>query len=74
MLQYEGGEACLVCGHSKFPTENKPVKPASLPAEILQDFLFLGSYDLASRAELLKTLGISHILNVCASASELTFC
>uniref|UniRef100_A0A453RF17 Tyrosine-protein phosphatase domain-containing protein n=1 Tax=Aegilops tauschii subsp. strangulata TaxID=200361 RepID=A0A453RF17_AEGTS len=36
---------------------------SAFPSEILKDFLFLGSYDNASRSELLKTIGISHILN-----------
>mgnify|MGYP002389572649 CR=1 FL=1 len=35
-----------------------------MPTEVLPGFLFLGSYDHASRAELLKALGIAHILNV----------
>jgi len=32
--------------------------------QVLPGFLFLGSYDNASRTEVLKTLGITHVLNV----------
>jgi dual specificity MAP kinase phosphatase len=38
--------------------------PSALPTEIIPGFLFIGSFDHASRADLLKTLGITHILNV----------
>eukprot|EP00775_Hariotina_reticulata_P012671 gene12671-12798_t len=34
-----------------------------MPTTIISGFLYLGSYDTASRQELLKSLGISHILN-----------
>lgn len=64
LLQYLGGEPCAVCGHCLTATDAKPAMPSSLPNEILPGFLFLGSYDHASRAELLKALGIGHILNV----------
>ncbi|VAI73298.1 unnamed protein product [Triticum turgidum subsp. durum] len=66
--KYEEGEPCGVCGHR--PPALGPAGPAAaprqesaFPSEILKDFLFLGSYDNASRSELLKTIGISHILN-----------
>lgn len=49
-------------------TDAKPAIPSSMPTEVLPGFLFLGSYDHASRAELLKALGIGHILNVSAEA------
>ncbi|KAG2611088.1 hypothetical protein PVAP13_4KG116300 [Panicum virgatum] len=64
--KYEEGEVCGVCGH------RPPAAPAAagarqldsaFPSEILKEFLFLGSYDNASRSELLKTIGVSHILN-----------
>ena len=66
--KYEEGEVCGVCGHR--PPAATAVAGASrqdsaFPSEILKEFLFLGSYDNASRSELLKTIGISHILNVC---------
>ena len=38
--------------------------PSAFSSEILPLFLYLGSYDNASRAELLKAQGISRILNV----------
>ena len=68
--KYEEGEVCGVCGH------RPPAAPAAagarqldsaFPSEILKEFLFLGSYDNASRSELLKTIGVSHILNVCSA-------
>lgn len=63
--QYEGGEPCGICGHRLVQTEQpKPQAPSALPTEVLPGFLFLGTYDHASRAELLKTLGIGNILNV----------
>lgn len=36
---------------------------SAFPTQVLKDFLFLGSYDNASRSEVLKTLNITHILN-----------
>lgn len=38
--------------------------PSALPTEVVPGFLFIGSFDHASRADLLKTLGITHVLNV----------
>ena len=38
--------------------------------QVLPGFLFLGSYDNASRTEVLKTLGITHVLNVRADAPQ----
>ncbi len=58
-----------MCGHCLVPTNDaKPAIPSSMPTEVLPGFLFLGSYDHASRAELLKALGIGHILNVSRDA------
>lgn len=65
--QYEGGEPCSECGHRLITPEERGISPAEAsvkPAEILPGFLFLGSYDTASRSELLKAMGITHILNV----------
>jgi len=63
--KYEEGEVCGVCGHR--PPAASPVgarqQDSAFPSEILKEFLFLGSYDNASRSELLKTIGVSHILN-----------
>jgi dual specificity MAP kinase phosphatase len=39
------------------------VHVSAFPSEILPEFLYLGSYDNASRSELLKTQGISRVLN-----------
>lgn len=35
-----------------------------MPATIISGFLYLGSYDTASRQDLLKAMGITHVLNV----------
>lgn len=64
--KYEAGEVCGVCGH-RMPVvsdTNLPFQVSAFPSEILQEFLYLGSYDNASRSELLKTQGISRVLNV----------
>lgn len=37
---------------------------SSIPTPILEGFLYLGSYDNASRSDVLKIVGITHILNV----------
>ena len=63
-LQYEGGEPCSVCGHRlAFPTANSQ-RASAFPSAILPSFLYLGSYDHASRSDALKMLEITHILNV----------
>ena len=41
-----------------------PKPPSAFPSEIVPGFLFLGSYDHASRQEVLKTLGVASILSV----------
>ncbi len=63
-VQYEGGEPCSVCGHRLVIPDTTSPKASALPSNILPQFLYLGSYDNASRSELLKTVGITHILNV----------
>ncbi len=51
------------------------VSPSSLPTELIPGFLFVGSFDHASRGEMLKTLGIGYILNVSCPACYLcAFC
>ncbi|KAJ0530749.1 putative protein-tyrosine-phosphatase [Helianthus annuus] len=62
--KYEEGEVCGICGH-RMPVgvEKSLVQVSAFPSEILPEFLYLGSYDNASRSELLKTLGISRVLN-----------
>lgn len=75
VLQYHGGEPCAICGHrlevapvqaGAAPAAPPPKPPSAFPSEIVPGFLFLGSYDHASRHEILKTLGIGFILNVSA--------
>jgi hypothetical protein len=63
--QYENGEPCSVCGHT-LTVADIGQKASAYPSTVLPQFLYLGSYDNASRSELLKTLGITHILNVCS--------
>lgn len=63
--KYEEGEVCGICGHRMADTsERSSIQVGAFPSEILPDFLYLGSYDNASRSELLKAQGISRILNV----------
>jgi len=67
---YEAGEPCSVCGHG--PAAESAVSHGTpIPTEVLRDFLFLGSYDQASRCELLRAMGIKRILNVRAAAARL---
>ncbi|KAL8261023.1 hypothetical protein R6Q59_025072 [Mikania micrantha] len=63
--KYEEGEVCGICGH-RMPVgvEKTLIQVSAFPSEILPEFLYLGSYDNASRSELLKTLGICRVLNV----------
>ncbi|KAF9611655.1 hypothetical protein IFM89_034126 [Coptis chinensis] len=71
--KYEEGEVCGICGH-RMPvsTEKQPgVQASAFPSEILPEFLYLGSYDNASRAELLKIQGISRILNTVPACQNL---
>ena len=61
--QYEGGEPCSICGHVIVLQQAE--KPENvIPTTVIPGFLYLGNYDSASRAELLKAMNISHILNV----------
>ncbi|XP_076923330.1 protein-tyrosine-phosphatase IBR5-like [Bidens hawaiensis] len=71
--KYEEGEVCGVCGH-RMPLgleKSLAVQLSAFPSEILPEFLYLGSYDNASRSELLKTLGITRILNTVAACQNL---
>ncbi|KAK1273122.1 Protein-tyrosine-phosphatase IBR5 [Acorus gramineus] len=62
--KYEEGEVCGICGHRMALNTERPIHHSSaFPSEIIPEFLYLGSYDNASRSELLKTQGISCILN-----------
>ena len=65
---FEHGETCSTCGHVLSTTERKAFETV-LPANILPGFLYLGSYDTASRSEMLKAMGVSHILNVSCVAT-----
>ncbi|GAB4825219.1 Protein-tyrosine-phosphatase ibr5 [Ancistrocladus abbreviatus] len=70
--KYEEGEVCGVCGHRIPVTADKgSIQVSAFPSEILPEFLYLGSYDNASRSELLKTQGISRILNTVPSCQNL---
>ncbi|GJM99932.1 hypothetical protein PR202_ga17075 [Eleusine coracana subsp. coracana] len=61
--KYEEGEVCGVCGHRPPAVAGARPHDSAFPSEVIPEFLFLGSYDNASRSELLKTIGVSHILN-----------
>ncbi|CAI9261496.1 unnamed protein product [Lactuca saligna] len=70
--KYEEGEVCGICGH-RMPVgpEKTLIQVSAFPSEILPDLLYLGSYDNASRSELLKTLGISRVLNTVPACQNL---
>ena len=68
-MQYEGGEPCSICGHTKADVQLAP-HDAAQPTEVLPRFLYLGSYDHASRCELLKVMDVTHILNVSPCAEN----
>lgn len=69
----EEGEVCGVCGHVPVATtaQLSAIHVSAFSSEILPDFLYLGSYDNASRSELLKTQGISRILNTVPACQNL---
>jgi len=67
---YEGGEPCSVCGHVMAACERKN-NEAVIPTAVIPGFLYLGSYDTASRSELLKAMAITHILNTVPSCQAL---
>ncbi|PKI64191.1 hypothetical protein CRG98_015378 [Punica granatum] len=70
--KYEEGEVCETCGHRMLATSEKAsVHFSAFPSEILPQFLYLGSYDNASRSELLKTQGISRVLNTVPACQNL---
>ncbi|OVA20042.1 Dual specificity phosphatase [Macleaya cordata] len=70
--KYEEGEVCGICGHRIPATiEKSGLQTSAFPSEILPEFLYLGSYDNASRAELLKTQGISRVLNTVPACQNL---
>ncbi|KAK4769864.1 hypothetical protein SAY87_030396 [Trapa incisa] len=70
--KYEEGEVCGICGHRMLvASEKASVQFSPFPSEILPQFLYLGSYDNASRSELLKTQGISRVLNTVPACQNL---
>ncbi|KAJ4975080.1 hypothetical protein NE237_000186 [Protea cynaroides] len=70
--KYEEGEVCGICGHRMAAsTEKVGFQTSAFPSEILPEFLYLGSYDNASRSELLKTQGISRVLNTVPACQNL---
>ncbi|CAM8943279.1 unnamed protein product [Rhodiola kirilowii] len=69
--KFEEGEVCGICGHRAVVAEKPTVHLSAFPSEILPELLYLGSYDNASRSELLKTQGISRILNTVPACQNL---
>ncbi|WOK92951.1 protein-tyrosine-phosphatase IBR5-like [Canna indica] len=70
--KYEEGEVCGVCGHRVPAASERAIHQSSaFPSEILKDFLYLGSYDNASRGEILKAIGVTHILNTVPACQNL---
>ncbi|KAG2498259.1 hypothetical protein HYH03_004009 [Edaphochlamys debaryana] len=60
---HENGEPCQICGHVMTQAERKTLDHTVLPTAVIPGSLYLGSYDTASRSELLRAMGITHILN-----------
>ena len=52
---FDAGEACSTCGHVMTHQEKQHCETV-LPTCILPGFLYLGSYDTASRSEMLKAV------------------
>lgn len=69
--KFEDGEVCGVCGHRLPDAAEKSPLQSAFSTEILPSFLYLGSYDNASRAELLKAQGITRILNTVPTCQNL---
>ncbi|XVF31830.1 hypothetical protein REPUB_Repub17cG0027300 [Reevesia pubescens] len=70
--KYEEGEVCGICGHRPPVSSDKSsLQLSAFPSLILPDFLYLGSYDNASRSELLKTQGITRVLNTVPACQNL---
>ncbi|MEW5317064.1 MAG: hypothetical protein WDW38_008395 [Sanguina aurantia] len=55
-------EQCTICGHIMTPQEKKQAETV-MPVAVIPGVLYMGSYDTASRSEILKAMGITHILN-----------
>ncbi|KAL3700766.1 hypothetical protein R1sor_018788 [Riccia sorocarpa] len=69
--KFEDGEVCGICGHRQQEATEKGPQQSAFSTEILPTFLYLGSYDNASRAELLKAQGITRILNTVPACQNL---
>ncbi|KAG0558270.1 hypothetical protein KC19_10G015000 [Ceratodon purpureus] len=69
--KFEDGEVCGICGHRLQEAAEKGPQQSAFSSEILPQFLYLGSYDNASRAELLKAQNISRILNTVPTCQNL---
>ncbi|TYJ09819.1 hypothetical protein E1A91_A11G165500v1 [Gossypium mustelinum] len=70
--KYEEGEVCGICGHRPpISSDRTSLQLSAFPSVILPDFLYLGSYDNASRSELLKTQGITRVLNTVPACQNL---
>ncbi|KAH8932793.1 hypothetical protein BDL97_19G093700 [Sphagnum fallax] len=69
--KFEDGEVCGICGHRLQEATEKGPQQSAFSTEILPQFLYLGSYDNASRPELLKAQGISRILNTVPTCQNL---
>ncbi|XP_047969714.1 protein-tyrosine-phosphatase IBR5-like [Salvia hispanica] len=70
--KFEEGEVCGICGHRMPAGADKSAAHVSaFPSEILSEFLYLGSFDNAARSELLKSQGISCILNTVPACQNL---
>ncbi|XP_017974764.1 PREDICTED: protein-tyrosine-phosphatase IBR5 isoform X2 [Theobroma cacao] len=70
--KYEEGEVCGICGHrAPVSSDKTSLQVSAFPSLILPDFLYLGSYDNASRSELLKTQGITRVLNTVPACQNL---
>jgi hypothetical protein len=68
-LQFEGGEPCSICGQVIADAALRGHESV-MPTTVIPGFLYLGSYDTASRQELLKAMNITDILNVRSNAAR----
>mmetsp|Transcript_20952 Transcript_20952/g.35126 ORF Transcript_20952/g.35126 Transcript_20952/m.35126 type:complete len:299 (+) Transcript_20952:489-1385(+) len=69
--KWEQGEICHICGHHPAASQDKGAPVSAFPSEILPEFLYIGSYDNASRNELLKAIGVRYILNTVPGCQNL---
>ncbi|XP_078437194.1 indole-3-butyric acid response 5 [Wolffia australiana] len=71
---HDEAEVCGICGHRPTVSAERTAVTAvssAFPSEIWKDFLYLGSYDNACRGELLRTQGISRVLNTVPACQNL---